>query len=95
MTVLESALIVPVPEVEPLVGLHRAALDPAAKLGVPAHVTIVYPFLPPEQITDHVRRTVRAVVERHRRSTSTSRERCGSTTWSSGCPPSRPKGFVI
>jgi 2'-5' RNA ligase superfamily len=61
VTVLESALIVPVPEVEPLVGRHRLVLDPAAGWGVPAHVTVVYPFLPPAQITDDVRRTVRKV----------------------------------
>jgi len=62
VTVLVSALIVPVPEVERLVGRYRAALDPAAAWGVPAHVTVVYPFLPPAQITDDVRRTVHEVV---------------------------------
>jgi hypothetical protein len=58
MTVVESAFIVPVPEAESLVGRHRAALDPAAAWGVPAHVTVLYPFLPPEEITEDVRRTV-------------------------------------
>lgn len=50
MTARESAVIVPVPETEPAVGSFRAALDRAAVWGVPAHVTVLYPFLPPEQI---------------------------------------------
>jgi 2'-5' RNA ligase len=60
MTV-ESALIVPVAEVEPLVGRHRDALDPGAGLGVPAHVTVLYPFLPAEEITEDVHRAVRDI----------------------------------
>jgi hypothetical protein len=47
----ESALIVVVPEAEPLVGHLRARLDPAARIGVPAHVTVLYPFIPAEAIT--------------------------------------------
>jgi 2'-5' RNA ligase len=47
----ESAIVVPVPEAEPVVGHLRARLDRSASLGVPAHVTILYPFVPPEQIT--------------------------------------------
>ncbi|MEV6160148.1 2'-5' RNA ligase family protein [Nonomuraea sp. NPDC052129] len=41
-----TALVVPVPETEPVVGRWRAALDPSAAYGVPAHVTVMYPFLP-------------------------------------------------
>lgn len=48
----ESAFAVNVPEAEPYVGALRERLDPAARLGVPAHITVLYPFLPPEQI-DH------------------------------------------
>jgi 2'-5' RNA ligase len=44
---LESALVVLAPEAEPLVNAYRAAHDPAAALGVPAHVTVLYPFHPP------------------------------------------------
>jgi 2'-5' RNA ligase len=43
---LETALIIPVPAAEPVVGPSRARLDPAAAWGVPAHVTVLYPFLP-------------------------------------------------
>jgi 2'-5' RNA ligase len=34
-------------------------LDPAAKLGVPAHITVLYPFVPPERINDSVVRKLR------------------------------------
>ncbi|MGI5127300.1 2'-5' RNA ligase family protein [Pseudonocardia sp. CA-107938] len=43
---LLSAVIVPVPAAEPLVGALRAELDRHAALGVPAHVTVMAPFLP-------------------------------------------------
>lgn len=49
-----SAVVVPVPEAEPRVGALRAELDPSAALGVPAHVTIMFPFLPPAGIDDGV-----------------------------------------
>jgi hypothetical protein len=41
-----SALIVAVPEAEPVVAGLRQAHDPSAKLGVPAHVTVLFPFVP-------------------------------------------------
>jgi 2'-5' RNA ligase len=43
----ESALILPVPEAEPLVAEWRERYDPAAARGVPAHITLLYPFVPP------------------------------------------------
>ena len=46
----ETALVVPVPAAEPAVGQHRARLDRAARDGVPAHITVLYPFLPPAGI---------------------------------------------
>lgn len=52
---VESALIVAVPEAEAVVGVHRAALDEAASWGVPAHITVLYPFLPPGRIDYRVR----------------------------------------
>lgn len=45
-----SGLIVAIPEAEPVVGHHRDALDLNARGGVPAHVTVLYPFLPPHLI---------------------------------------------
>jgi hypothetical protein len=49
-----SAVLVPVPEAERAVREHRARLDAAAALGVPAHVTVLYPFVPPPAITPSV-----------------------------------------
>src|SRR5437870_4853994 len=43
----ESALVVPVPEAEPVVGRWRAGRDPSARAGLPAHITLLYPFVPP------------------------------------------------
>ena len=49
-----SAVLVPVPEAEQLVAAHRQRLDPAAAWGVPAHVTLLFPFVPPAEIDDGV-----------------------------------------
>lgn len=48
----QSALLLLVPAAEAAVGEHRARLDAAARDGVPAHLTVLYPFLPPSQIGD-------------------------------------------
>src|SRR5712675_2883024 len=58
----ESALIVRVPAAEPHVSGLRARFDPAAALGVPAHVTVLYPFVPPDRITAAVLARVRAAI---------------------------------
>jgi 2'-5' RNA ligase len=47
-----TALILAVPEADPAVGALRLQHDPSAALGVPAHVTILFPFAPPEEIDD-------------------------------------------
>jgi 2'-5' RNA ligase len=57
-----SAVVVPVPEAEPRVAALRAALDPSATLGVPAHVTLMFPFLPPARIDDGVLDALRDVL---------------------------------
>ena len=48
----ESAIIVPIPDVEPIVGQLRLQYDRAARLGVPAHITLLYPFLTPQAAGD-------------------------------------------
>lgn len=58
----QSALIVPVPGAEPVVGRYRATLDASASRGVPAHVTVLFPFLPPTGLDEAVLATVRRVV---------------------------------
>jgi 2'-5' RNA ligase len=47
----ESALAVLVPETEGLVGAFRELHDPSAAVGIPAHITVLYPFKPPREIT--------------------------------------------
>ena len=54
----QSALLVPVPAAEPAVAEHRARLDSSARDGVPAHLTVLYPFLPPALIDDAVLATL-------------------------------------
>ena len=51
---IESALIVAVPEAEPLVKEWRDRFDSSAAVGVPAHITLLYPFMPPHEITSDV-----------------------------------------
>ena len=43
---MESAILLCVPEAEKLVHEWRLKGDPSAARGVPAHVTLLYPFLP-------------------------------------------------
>ncbi len=59
--ITDTAIIVAVPAAEPLVGGHRLVLDPAAGLGVPAHVTVLYPFVAPAALTQEVIERVRLV----------------------------------
>jgi 2'-5' RNA ligase len=50
----ESAVLVLVPDAESVVASYRADLDPASGLGVPTHVTVLYPFVPPERVDETV-----------------------------------------
>ena len=50
----ETAVLVPIPAAESVVGTLRASLDSAAGLGVPAHVTVISPFVPPDRIDEAV-----------------------------------------
>ena len=50
----ESALLVPVPSAAAAVDALRRRLDPSAVWGVPVHVTILYPFLPPEGLDANI-----------------------------------------
>ncbi len=45
-----SGLIIEVPEAEPAVHRYRERLDANAPLGIPAHITVLAPFMPPETI---------------------------------------------
>lgn len=54
MRATQSAVIVAIAETEAAVAALRLRLDPAAIRGVPAHLTVLYPFLPPDEIDDGV-----------------------------------------
>jgi 2'-5' RNA ligase len=47
---MESTLAILVPEAEGLVRPFRDRYDPAAKAGMPAHITLLYPFKSPNEI---------------------------------------------
>ena len=47
---ISTAVILPVAEAEPLIGAWRDRYDLASTTGVPAHVTVLFPFIPPWQI---------------------------------------------
>jgi 2'-5' RNA ligase len=47
---LESVLLITVPAAEAAVALCRSRLDSSAPLGIPAHVTVLYPFVPPAAV---------------------------------------------
>ncbi|WP_140637441.1 2'-5' RNA ligase family protein [Methylibium rhizosphaerae] len=50
----QSALVVRVPEAEPWVHALREQFDPSAKQGVPAHITVLHPFMSPELVSERV-----------------------------------------
>jgi len=62
MTEGETGLILHVPEAEPVVGPWRSRHDSSAPLGVPAHVTVLYPWIPIELVTDDDRAAVAEIV---------------------------------
>jgi 2'-5' RNA ligase len=61
-----SALIVEVPDAEPIVGEHRQRWDSSAALGVPAHVTVLFPFMHPSDIDNSVCEELADVFAAHR-----------------------------
>ncbi|MFE5964446.1 2'-5' RNA ligase family protein [Streptomyces sp. NPDC056463] len=71
-----TALIVRIPEAEPAVGRWRERLDPSARAGVPAHVTVLFPFLH-ESRTDALVHSALADVLGSRRAFDLRFERCG------------------
>lgn len=48
----ESGVLVPVLNVGPLVQELRLQYDPSAKAGIPPHITLMFPFLPPSELTE-------------------------------------------
>jgi 2'-5' RNA ligase len=60
----ETILLLPVPAAEPAVSCHRARLVESARLGVPAHLTVLYPFLPPAEISEPLLASLRRLFAR-------------------------------
>ncbi|MCP3758947.1 2'-5' RNA ligase family protein [Streptomyces sp. TBY4] len=62
-----TALIVRIPEAEPAVRGWRERIDPAARAGagVPAHVSVLYPFLPEGLIDASVHAGIAAALHPH------------------------------
>jgi hypothetical protein len=58
-----TALVVPVPEAEAVVAAHRLRLDSNAALGVPAHVTALFPFVPVDALDEAVLTMVAGVID--------------------------------
>ncbi|WP_093168426.1 2'-5' RNA ligase family protein [Variovorax sp. YR216] len=59
-----SAFIIEVPSAEGLVGDLRERFDSTAQLGVPAHITVLYPFMDPALVTPSVLDRAREALDR-------------------------------
>jgi 2'-5' RNA ligase len=57
----EGAIIVPV-DVPVGVRRLRDRMDPSAAQGVPAHVTLIYPFIPPGALDDSIRPELERII---------------------------------
>ena len=62
LLMLRTGLIVEVPSAERAVAPWRERLDRQAGLGVPAHVTVLFPFVAPEQIDKGILAALRQVL---------------------------------
>ncbi|HET9507180.1 MAG TPA: 2'-5' RNA ligase family protein [Gaiellaceae bacterium] len=58
----ETALLIPVPEAAPHVDGYRSRFTPAHVVGLPPHVTLLYPFVDGAELTAGVLRDVERVV---------------------------------
>lgn len=72
----QTGLIVKIPEVERAVCGWRERLDPSARAGVPAHVTVLFPFLEESRIDALVHSALADTLNSHR-AFDLRFERCG------------------
>jgi 2'-5' RNA ligase len=61
-----TVLVIPVPAAEPIVGRWRSLLDPAASAGMPAHITVLAPFLNRESLSASVLAELAGVIAGHK-----------------------------
>jgi hypothetical protein len=64
-TVGESGLVITVPEVEPVVGEYYRRFSVAGAAAVPAHVTVLYPFLRSERLDEVTLAELAAIFASH------------------------------
>jgi 2'-5' RNA ligase len=62
----DSALVILIPQVEGIVGRWRERHDPSAAEGMPAHITVLYPFLPESEIDPGARAALSDFSRGHR-----------------------------
>lgn len=73
----KSAIVIPFPEVDDVVDAWRRLLDPAQIRGIPAHVTVLFPFvLPTDLSSEHLN-----LLESHFAMTSSFNVAFDSTGW--------------
>ncbi|WP_369149040.1 2'-5' RNA ligase family protein [Streptomyces sp. R44] len=72
----QTGLIVRIPEAEPSVRGWRERFDPSAEAGVPAHVTVLFPFLDESRIDVRVESALADLLGRHQ-AFDLRFERCG------------------
>jgi 2'-5' RNA ligase len=63
--VRRTGLVLLVPEADPVVGRWRDRYDPHAPGGVPAHVTVLYPWLPTAEVTPAEEAALAALIATH------------------------------
>lgn len=63
----ESVILVPVPKAEFLVQSLRIKYDPSATQGIPAHITILFPFKNPEMIDREILADLKKAFKKVRR----------------------------
>lgn len=61
---MDSALVIPVSLPQRLRRERRLHVSVAA-LGVSAHLTLLYPFIAPDDLTDHDRRRIASILKQH------------------------------
>jgi hypothetical protein len=66
LSVAESGFVVLVPEAEALVGALRYRYDESARQGVPAHITVLLPFMEPSTISARVVQECARALGEHR-----------------------------
>jgi 2'-5' RNA ligase len=61
----ETAILAPVEEAEPFVAGWRREFDRTAAEGIPAHVSILFPFVPRSELKDPTLAAIAAIANQH------------------------------